>query len=306
MKVLIADDSPVSRRLLEAALRKWKYDVLVACDGLEAWEYLQRDNTCRLAILDWMMPGLSGPEVCRRVRQLAADRYIYILLITSRTHKEDLIEGMEAGADDYLTKPFDQDELKVRLGPGRRIVELQDALLEAHAALREQATTDALTRIWNRRTILEILDRELSRAQRAQSATGIVMGDLDHFKLINDTYGHIAGDGVLREVARRMKASSRAYDSIGRYGGEEFLLILPSCNGHDTEALAERMRQAIESRPVELPEVSIPVTTSFGVTSVPDIGAGAPESLLRIADSALYQAKQQGRNRVVYAPFAPQ
>ena len=303
MKVHIADDSSVSRRLLEAALRKWNYDVVVACDGQEAWNYLQREDSPRLAILDWMMPGISGLEVCRRVRQLACERYTYILLVTSRTHKEDLIEGMEAGADDYITKPFDQNELKVRLGPGRRIVELQNALLDAQAALREQATIDALTCVWNRRTILNILERELARAERTQLPIGIAMADLDHFKLINDTYGHLTGDGVLHEVARRMKAASRAYDAVGRYGGEEFLLILPACSGPDTEALAQRMRQAIATDPVDLADGSIHVTTSFGVTSVPPMPDLSPEMMLRVADTALYQAKQQGRNCVVYKPF---
>ena len=305
MRVLVADDSAVSRRLLEAALKKWNYDVVLACDGQEAWEYLQRDDAPRLAILDWMMPGMSGPDVCRHVRQLAGERYTYILLVTSRADKQDLIEGMEAGADDYITKPFDQNELKVRLGPGRRIVELQDALLEAQEALREQATVDSLTRLWNRRTILDLLDGELARAHRARAHTGIVLADLDHFKSVNDGYGHIAGDEVLREVARRMKASSRSYDAVGRYGGEEFLLVLPGCNETDAESLAQRMRQAIEISPVELSGVSVPVTTSFGVTSVPPSGITAPEVPIRVADTALYRAKQEGRNRVVYLPLPP-
>ena len=302
MRILIADDSLISRRLLEAALRKWDYEVVVASDGAEAWENLQREDAPRLAILDWMMPGLSGPDVCRRVRQLANDYYTYILLLTSRSQKEDLIEGMGAGADDYLTKPFDQNELKVRLGPGKRIVELQDALLEAQAALREQATTDSLTKIWNRRTIFEILDRELARATREGSPISLVLSDLDRFKSINDTHGHIAGDAVLCETVNRLRASSRNYDSLGRYGGEEFLLILPGCAAAAAECQAQRLRLEIESRPLELPGATVNLTCSFGVASLPKGEQADAETLLRIADAALYQAKEQGRNRVVFLP----
>ncbi len=298
MKVLIADDSMISRRLLESALRKWNYEVVVASNGEEAWEYLQREDAPRLAILDWMMPGMSGPDVCRKVREANDERYTYVLLVTSRSHKDDLIEGMEAGADDYLTKPFDQNELKVRLGPGCRIVELQDALLAAREALKEQATTDALTKLWNRRTIMEILDRELGRTARGSSPLGIVLGDLDHFKSVNDTYGHQTGDAVLRETARQMKASSRNYDSLGRYGGEEFLLILPGCDGNAAECQAQRMRLEVEAHSVSFVGKEISVTCSFGVTSVPGGIRAKADEVIKVADEALYAAKQQGRNHV--------
>ena len=299
MKVLIADDSAISRRLLEAALGKWDYDVVAASDGNEAWRILQQPDAPRLAILDWMMPGLSGPEVCRRVRQKKDDHYTYILLVTSRTLKEDLIEGMGAGADDYITKPFDQNELKVRLGPGRRIVELHDALLQAQAALREQATRDALTGLWNRRSILEILERELARTARGTAAVGIALGDLDHFKLINDTHGHLVGDAVLLEAARRMYASSRTYDSVGRYGGEEFLLILPGCGNSDAECIAQRMRIEIETQAVRVDQHDFWITCSFGTTSVSAGQHPTPEQVIHAADRALYKAKRKGRNCVV-------
>jgi diguanylate cyclase (GGDEF)-like protein len=302
MRVLIADDSLISRRLLEAALAQWGYEVVSASDGLQAWEILRRDDAPRLAILDWMMPGLSGPELCRRVRQLNSQRYTYILLVTSRAEKQDVIEGMEAGADDYITKPFDQMELKVRLASGRRVVALQDQLLEAQETLREQATRDALTKIWNRRTILEILEREIDRAQREMSPLSLAMGDLDHFKQINDTFGHLAGDAVLCEAVRRMKASIRSYDSLGRFGGEEFLFILPGCEASAAVRLAERIRQEIASRPIEWQGRAIQVTASFGVTSLPLSQRSTTEALLRLADEALYQAKQQGRNRVAHLP----
>jgi diguanylate cyclase (GGDEF)-like protein len=300
MRILIADDSTISRRLLEAALLKWDYDVIVASDGAEAWEELQKDDAPRLAILDWMMPGMSGPEVCRLIREREDERYTYILLVTSRSHREDLIEGMEAGADDYITKPFDQNELKVRLGPGRRIVELQDALLAAQAALREQATIDPLTRIWNRRTTLEILDRELARCARGANPLGLVLADLDRFKSVNDTYGHLAGDRVLHDAARRMASSSRQYDAIGRYGGEEFLFILPGCDDLAAECQAERLRLIIAEAPFEINNGKhLDITCSFGVTAIPPGQNLSQEEIIAIADSALYEAKKRGRNCVV-------
>src|SRR5271169_2415377 len=255
MRILIADDSIVSRHLLEATLRKWGYEIAIACDGLEAWNILQEDNAPRLAILDWVMPGLTGPEVCKRVRENLRDKeasYTYILLLTSKSQREDLIEGMESGADDYLTKPFDQHELKVRLRAGTRIIDLQRELVAAKDALREQATKDFLTRIWNRSSILDILQRELTRGARENRPVGVVLADLDHFKGVNDTYGHFAGDAVLREFTRRMQGSIRPYDAIGRYGGEEFLVVLPGSDDANTAAQAERMRSALDHLPMEI------------------------------------------------------
>src|SRR5713226_5274467 len=259
MRILIADDSIVSRHLLDATLRKWGYEVVVACDGLEAWEVLQSEGAPRLAILDWVMPGLTGPEVCKRVREVSADketRYTYLLLLTSKSQREDIIEGMESGADDYLTKPFDQHELKVRLRPGTRIIELQHELIAARETLRDQATRDFLTRIWNRSSILDILQRELARSSREKRSFGLVLADLDHFKAINDTYGHFAGDAVLREFVRRMTSSMRPYDAIGRYGGEEFLFVLPGCDNACLASQAERMRAALAGEPMSFNEES--------------------------------------------------
>jgi len=306
MRVLIADDSIVSRHLLDATLRKWGYQVVVACDGNEAWAILQSEDAPKIAILDWVMPGLTGPEVCRRVRAIAKEKdiYTYILLLTSKSQREDLIEGMESGADDYLTKPFDQHELKVRLRPGTRIIELQQELIAAREALRDQATRDFLTHIWNRSSILDILQRELARSQREKRPFGLVLADLDHFKIINDTYGHFAGDAVLREFVRRMTGSMRPYDAIGRYGGEEFLIVLPGCDEACTAGQAERLRAALADEPMSFNEESRVITCSFGATSWTPEAGGSEEDLIRVADDALYRAKRQGRNRVVQVPFA--
>jgi diguanylate cyclase (GGDEF)-like protein len=297
MKILIADDSIVSRHLLEATLRKWGYEVLVATDGAEAWEILQRENAPPVAILDWVMPELTGPEVCRKVRwQQGQEPYTYILLLTSKNQKEDLIEGMDAGADDYLTKPFDQHELQVRLRSGTRIVHLQEEL-------RRQATRDPLTGALNRSKTFEALERELSRGRREFSSVSVVMLDLDHFKKVNDTHGHLAGDQVLREASRRLRGSVRTYDFVGRYGGEEFLVVLPNCGLGDACNQANRLRAILADTPVTLPDGCIlEVTASFGVAASNLNGdLESPEALIRQADEALYEAKRQGRNRVCWS-----
>jgi diguanylate cyclase (GGDEF)-like protein len=305
VKILVADDSIVSRHLLDATLRRWGYEVVVACDGSEAWQILQQKDAPSLAILDWMMPGFTGLEVCRMARQQTREPYTYILLLTSKTLKEDLIEGMEAGADDYITKPFDQHELKVRLRAGTRLVELQAELLSAREALREQATKDWLTKVWNRSSILDLLTRELARSERESRPVGLVLVDLDHFKSVNDSYGHFAGDAVLREAAIRMQAAIRQYDSVGRYGGEEFLILLPGCDEQATCSLAERVRAQIEKDGVAAGDATLNLTASFGATSVMARQGIAAEDLIRKADEAMYLAKRLGRNRVELLPFDP-
>jgi diguanylate cyclase (GGDEF)-like protein len=298
MRILIADDSILSRRLLEHSLRQWGYDVVVACDGREAWEVLNQEHSPPLAILDWMMPGYTGPELCRLVRNKAAQTYTYILLLTSRIEKEDVVEGLDSGADDYITKPFDRHELKVRLRAGTRIVDLQAQLLRTQEALRFQATRDYLTQLWNRSAIVEVLQKELSRCQREHTSVGVVLADLDHFKHINDTYGHGAGDAALKEAARRMLHSVREYDFIGRYGGEEFLIVLPGADALTARTLADRMRLAIKSEPLDFLGARIHLSCSFGCSCSAG-GAGSVEEIIHQSDEALYAAKRSGRDRAV-------
>jgi diguanylate cyclase (GGDEF)-like protein len=250
-----------------------------------------------------MMPGLTGTELCKKVRERAAEPYTYILLLTSRTEKDDVVEGMDSGADDYLTKPFDKHELQVRLRAGSRIVDLQEQLVTAREALRVQATRDYLTQLWNRSSILEILNRELARSERDGSPVGVVLADLDHFKSINDTYGHSTGDLALQETSRRMEASIRAYDAIGRYGGEEFLVVLPGADDEAARVQAERMRLAVRCQCLPTPGGSLQVTCSFGCASAVG-GQVSAETLIQSADDALYRAKRAGRDRSVVATIA--
>jgi diguanylate cyclase (GGDEF)-like protein len=298
MRILIAEDDPVSRQVLATRLRNWGDEVIACPDGTSAWEALQKPDAPKLAILDWMMPGLDGLEVCRRVRGLTGRAYSYLLLLTARSQREDVVAGLEAGADDYLTKPVDLNELRARLRAGHRILELQDQLLAAQEELRHRASHDALTGLWNRAAILEILGRELARTGRDQSPLGVIMADLDHFKRINDTLGHLAGDGVLREAAGRLRRALRQSDWIGRYGGEEFLIVLPGADVPQVLQGAERLRLAVASAPITLPEGSLTATLSMGVATAADAWHGDVGQLLRVADAALYRAKQAGRNRV--------
>jgi two-component system cell cycle response regulator len=298
MRILIAEDDPVSRRLLEAKLVKWGYEVIVTKDGNEAWKALQKTDAPHLAILDWMMPGMDGVEVCRTVRENIKEPYTYIILLTALQQEEDLVAGMEAGADDYIAKPFKSNELKVRLRAGRRIIELQNELITAREALRAKATHDPLTGLWNHEEILRIITRELARADRTGTSVGILMIDLDHFKKVNDTYGHMAGDVVLRVIAKRMLLLIRTYDAVGRYGGEEFIVVLPGCDQARALTIAERFRCSISKENVDTSAGMIPVTISLGVAVTGEGKILDADSFVRAADTALYRAKSNGRNRV--------
>jgi two-component system cell cycle response regulator len=296
-RILVAEDDPVSRRLLEVFLVKWGYEVVLASTGLEALQFLERMDAPRLALLDWMMPGMEGVQVCRKLREFKDRPYVYVLLLTARTQKEDLLQGLESGADDYLTKPFDSQELRARLHVGQRILDLQDKLIAAGEELLFRATHDNLTGICNRGVILDTIRRERSRQDRGGNAFAIVMADIDHFKYVNDTHGHLAGDAVLQEVARRMTNFIRPYDAVGRYGGEEFLIVVPSSDAMGALGLGERVRQGIEAKPILAEGASISVTASFGIAASTPGHLLDPQEMLRFADDALYRAKKNGRNR---------
>jgi diguanylate cyclase (GGDEF)-like protein len=296
VRILIADDDPLSRRLLEATLVRSGHDVTVVGDGADAARMLLDPAGPRLAILDWMMPGADGLQVCRRVRQRPVP-YVYLILLTSRDRREDMMEGLASGADDFLKKPFDNVELTARLRSGERVLDLQERLLKTQEALRHEASHDQLTGLWNRRMILSHLERMLGHSGRARQPIGVLLVDVDHFKQINDTFGHPAGDEVLRQVGANLQSVMRLYDAVGRYGGEEFLIVLFGCDHAQASSIAERARERMISSPVTIGTMKIDVTISVGM-AWSAAGEESAEVLIQTADEGLYEAKGAGRNRV--------
>lgn len=297
MRILIAEDEAVSRQLLAQTLRSWGHEVVVTEHGLQAWQTLQKGEI-PLVITDWMMPRLSGLELGQKIREAHLHRYVYIILLTARGRKSDVVAGLAAGADDYVVKPFDRHELRVRINAGERVISLERRLHEAQRELERLATTDGLTGLLNRRAAIQRLEEEFARARREGHPLSCIILDVDHFKAINDGHGHRAGDEVLREVARRMRSSCRPYEILARYGGEEFLAVLPGATLAQAVQVAERIRRSLSSRPVEWEGVSLHVRASFGVAEVADSAEESPESLVIRADRALYRAKGEGRDRV--------
>ena len=301
MKILIADDDAVMCHTLEAALSRHGHEIVVCTNGTEAWSRLQEPDAPKLAFLDWMMPGLEGPEICRRVRRCESDRYTYLILLTIRDDKEDVVAGINSGADDYITKPFDMVELKARLNAAERNLRVHEDLLATQEMLCTEAMKDSLTGALNHTAIIETLGEELARAERAQTILGVALADIDSFKAVNDTHGHLVGDEVLREVVRRMKDQLRPYDAVGRYGGDEFLIVLPDCRSEELRRIAERVRQAVADKLI-LADSEIRQTVSVGVAATEEIACTCPDTLIRAADEALYAAKRAGRDCVVVHP----
>ena len=304
MRILVAEDDRVTNRLLESYIRKWGHETIVCSTGGQAWKILGGENGPRVAVIDWMMPEMTGVQVCRRVREARDQPYVYIILLTSRGGKEDIIEGLDAGADDYIVKPFDPNELKVRVRAGTRIIQLQEELQSALHMSEFRASHDLLTGLKNRGAVLEALEIELARSHREGKQVGVIIADVDYFKRVNDLSGHLAGDAVLREVARRLEKSLRPYDSLGRYGGEEFLIVLPGCDRKAAAQMAERVRCKFDEHPLNTPEGDFSITLSFGVADA-HMDAEKVDSIIRRADEALYRAKEGGRNRVEAATTAP-
>ncbi len=306
MKILLAEDDRVSRLLMQRILERFGYEVILAEDGRQAVEILSRTDAPRLALVDWMMPELDGIALCREVRGRQQDgHYVYLLLLTSKQNSEDIVAGLEAGADDYITKPCQPAELRARLHTGRRILSLEEKLIEAREEMRFRATRDALTVLWNRASILAMLRSELERSSRERKSVSILLCDLDHFKHVNDNHGHLIGDMVLQEVATRLTASVRGYDAVGRYGGEEFLIVLGNCDHSDLEARSEEIRNAIASTPIQTGGAALCVSISIGAVTCGEAEAAIPiERILARADAAMYRAKAEGRNRTAFAdPF---
>jgi len=298
MKILLVEDSYIERTKLGSFLTDWGYEWKGVGSGTEAVKLLDGPNPPELALLDWVLPGLDGIDVLRRIRKLTQGNYIYTVMLTAKTQKKDRLMAMEAGADDYLSKPVDPMELRSRIAVGKRILDLQQSL-------RFAATHDFLTTLLNRSEILAALEREVARGARDDKPATVILADIDHFKRINDTMGHAAGDEVLKEVARRLKQDLRPYDVVGRYGGEEFLLILPGCNLANGVKRADEIRTIVSGQPITTPSGTISVTVSMGVTASDNSRYFMPAEFLQEADASLYKAKNNGRNRVeAFVPLA--
>ena len=294
MRILIAEDDLTSRTMLAAVLKKAGHEVIETINGIEALQYLLKADSPKLAILDFMMPEMDGLEVIRKVREFNAPQPTYIIMLTSKGEKRDIITGLDAGADDYLTKPFDVGELSARIEVGRRMVEMQAALIESRKALEYQATHDALTDLLNRRAILQSLVKELTYSHDSGNGLIVAMIDIDHFKIINDTHGHQAGDDVLVELSRTLKTYLSDRATLGRFGGEEFLLILPLSSHDDPSALLTGVCKTIEGTQMNTRSGTISITVSIGGALA---GFGnSVDDIIGAADTAMYKAKNAGRN----------
>jgi diguanylate cyclase (GGDEF)-like protein len=295
MKLLVADDSGLYRTMLKRLLESWGYEVVLASDGYEAQRILDSDDPPRMAVLDCYMPGLGGQDLCEMIRA-RQQSYVYTILLSASDQRSDILKGFEVGADDYLCKPLQEPELRARLHVGERIIRSQEGLVETQEALEFEASHDPLVRIWNRRAIIELLGMELGRAKRLQTPLSVFFIDLDSFKLVNDSYGHAVGDDVLRSTAEKISKTVREYDHVGRYGGEEFLVVLPNCTTEAALEVAERVRQQIGGEPFVIAPIQVKTTASIGVCQWHS--GQDPLDLIQRADAAMYRAKQNGRNRV--------
>lgn len=306
--VLVVEDDAVSRKLLEITLRKAGYRVTSVKNGLEALDIF-KSSFFPIVLTDWMMPEMDGVQLCRAIREEVSTGYVFIFMLTARGSTDDLVEGLEAGADDYLTKPFNRAELIARLKTATRILELERSLKEANEEIRILSITDSLTGSYNRTYMNQNLPKEVRRATRYNRPISLVMVDIDHFKRVNDTYGHQAGDQVLKGLVETITASVRSgIDWVARYGGEEFLVVFPETEFQKAMGLAERLRRDVSDMKIQIKGDTIQVTASFGVsgfspsTSPKEI---SHEAVINLADQALYQAKREGRNRVVGHPAGP-
>lgn len=303
MRIVIADDETIARRLLRAVLTAAGHEVLEATDGEAAWTLLQQEDVS-LLITDWQMPHLDGPGLIRRIRAAEQPRYIYSILLSARDSKRDMIAGLNDGADDYLTKPVHPDELRARVAIGVRILNLELNLREARDGFAYQASHDPLTGLLNRLAITNHVRAEIARASRGSYPLSLVLLDLDHFKQVNDSYGHLVGDAALKHIAQILTTTVRPYDWVGRWGGEEFLIVLASTRLDEALMIAERLRHQVEANPLPLADgAMLPLTTSVGVAcaELPEVCIIDPVNLFQQADAALYAAKRLGRN-CVYPP----
>lgn len=298
-KVLVVDDEPGIRRVVRGVLEKASCVVLEAENSSEALGIMGAPGAPELAVIDWMMPGMSGLELVVRMRREERGRRPYLIMLTARSSRDDIVSGLESGADDFLAKPFDPEELAARVKAGLRVLEMQRRLCETRRVLEYQATHDQLTGLLNRMAIIGLMEREFSRESRFGEGLAVAICDIDHFKQVNDSFGHLVGDEVLRKISLRLKSGLRDDDAIGRYGGEEFLVVAPGAGRAGAEKLFRRLRESVCSSPVPSKSGPVPVTVSIGV-KVRGKEAGVDE-VINAADQALYRAKKDGRNLIRFA-----
>ena len=294
MKILIAEDQPASALLLRRLLERLGHEVIVAGDGVEAWRAIE-STRFPIIISDWVMPGLDGLDICRLVRARSHGPYSYLILLTSKEGREERLEGLSAGADDFLVKPPHADELAVRLEIARRILAVQDELERRNRSLADQAHSDELTGVANRRRFREILEVDFKVATEGSLPLSLVMIDVDRFKSYNDTFGHPSGDDLLRRFAATVRDEVRKVGELARYGGEEFAVLLPDTHRRAATDFAERLRATVAATDWPLH----PITASFGVATTGP-GTDRPDLLVGHADQALYRSKRNGRNQVTH------
>lgn len=305
MKILIAQADVLARGMLESLLARWGHEVVMAESGMQALSKLKAQGGPSLAILDRKLPGMGGLDICKELRAQSGPPYVYLLLVTAKGQEQEVVEGLQAGADDFLTTPLSADELTIRLRIARRILEIQEELHKAQAAIGYQTTHDPLTGLANRAEVIDTLRREMARVRREQTQLALILAGLDDLRDINQKYGHAAGDAVLRETARRMRAVVRPYDTVGRYTGEEFLVVVPSCDSKAALTQADRLRATVAQSAMDLSEWGkftspgdgkLRVTLSLGLAVGDKVTE--PESFLRGVEAALRRAKKAGHNRV--------
>ena len=299
-EVLLVDDDELVRERMALMLQKAGYLVTLVQSGHEALQMLD-SQPYSILITDWEMPNMDGLALTRNVRQRRGEGYIYILLLTVRDSKRDVVAGLQAGADDYILKGAPAEELLARLETARRITILERSLRTANRENRRLATVDALTGVRNRRYLLKHLPREYQRCRRYNHPIAVLACDLDHFKLINDRFGHDAGDDVLREFCARSQAHLRESDWLARSGGEEFIAVLPETDLVGAEVVAERIRASLAAQPIRIVSGALEATVSIGAAAIDatqTAGHLDHTSLLRAADECLYRSKQAGRNRM--------
>ncbi len=312
MRVLIVESNPELSKSLYEALDGWGYQVTASDDPANAFGTIQRESPPSMVLIGSLADSTSVKQLCRSIREFGEKPYIYILLLAEKGKGEYILEFLEAGADDYLTRPYDELELKARLRAGKRILDLREELRRAQATIGYQAYHDPLTGLWNRGAIIDALQRELARVRREKAPVGLLMVSIDGLKDINDKYGHMAGDAAIRATARELRASLRPYDAIGRYGGEAFVIIVTGCDSRSSMKQAERFFETLKGRSVDISQwgkfvsgkdAALPILYSIGVIS--GTGEHDSETLLKSLESALRKARGEGGNRIESATPPP-